>query len=150
MDITRDFTATVFIVHQEHTLLHRHKDLGILVPPGGHIEPGELPQEAAIREAREEAGLNIELYDSDPDFKPKGNARKLICPVHMLLENITPDHQHIDAIFFAASATSKLKPGKGESADLKWYTKQEVETTPMPDDVRILALEALSVFSGEF
>ena len=33
--------------------------------PGGHIEKNELPHEAAIREAKEETGLNIELYNSN-------------------------------------------------------------------------------------
>lgn len=29
------------------------------IPPGGHIEPGETPQDAAIREMEEELGLKI-------------------------------------------------------------------------------------------
>lgn len=34
--------------------------------PGGHIDPGETPQEAAIRETREESGLKIEITDPTP------------------------------------------------------------------------------------
>ena len=29
--------------------------------PGGHLEPGETPEQAAVREAREESGVEIEL-----------------------------------------------------------------------------------------
>jgi 8-oxo-dGTP pyrophosphatase MutT (NUDIX family) len=29
--------------------------------PGGRLEPGETPEEAAVREAREEAGIEVDL-----------------------------------------------------------------------------------------
>ena len=29
--------------------------------PGGRLEPGETPEQAAVREAREEAGIEVEL-----------------------------------------------------------------------------------------
>src|SRR6188472_2873662 len=43
---TRDFTVAVFVVHVGRVILHRHRKLGIWLPPGGHIEPNELPDEA--------------------------------------------------------------------------------------------------------
>ena len=52
--ITRDFTATTFVVHEGATLLLWHKKMQAWLPPGGHIDPGELPEEAALREVREE------------------------------------------------------------------------------------------------
>ena len=35
---------------------------------GGHIEPGETPQAAAIREAKEETGLKVELAPKNPVY----------------------------------------------------------------------------------
>ena len=58
--ITRDFTVAVFVVHSNHVLLHPHKKLGLWLPPGGHIDAPELPDDAAVREVREEAGIDIE------------------------------------------------------------------------------------------
>ncbi len=52
-----DFTASVYIVREGKVLLHKHKKLGIWLPPGGHIEPEEDPNQAALREAKEESGL---------------------------------------------------------------------------------------------
>ena len=42
-------------------LVKSHKWLGKYVVPGGHVELGERLEEAAVREAKEETGLDI--YD---------------------------------------------------------------------------------------
>jgi 8-oxo-dGTP pyrophosphatase MutT (NUDIX family) len=42
-------------------LVCRHADRDIWVVPGGLIEPGEHPAEAAVRETSEETGLTVEI-----------------------------------------------------------------------------------------
>jgi 8-oxo-dGTP pyrophosphatase MutT (NUDIX family) len=37
-------------------LLHRHRRIGRWLQPGGHIEPAEAPEAAALREVAEETG----------------------------------------------------------------------------------------------
>lgn len=56
-------TVGVFIFNQtgELLLLKSHKWPGKYVVPGGHVELGERIEDAAIREAKEETGLDI--YD---------------------------------------------------------------------------------------
>ena len=56
-------TVGVFIFNQrgELLLLESHKWPGAYVVPGGHVELGERLEEAAVREAREETGLDV--YD---------------------------------------------------------------------------------------
>lgn len=56
-------TVGVFIFNQkgEILLLESHKWPGAYVVPGGHVELGELLEETAVREAKEETGLDI--YD---------------------------------------------------------------------------------------
>ncbi len=33
-----DFTASVYVVYENKVLLHKHKKLGVWLPPGGHVE----------------------------------------------------------------------------------------------------------------
>jgi nucleoside triphosphatase len=56
-------TVGIFIFNWqgELLLLQSHKWPGVYVVPGGHVELGERLEEAAIREAIEETGLDI--YD---------------------------------------------------------------------------------------
>jgi nucleoside triphosphatase len=71
-------TVGVFIFNQkgELLLLKSHKWPGKYVVPGGHVELGERLEEAAIREAQEETGLdvydlkfiNFQQFIFDPSF----------------------------------------------------------------------------------
>lgn len=51
----------IFNAKDEVLLLQSHKWPGAYVVPGGHVELGERLEETAIREAKEETGLDI--YD---------------------------------------------------------------------------------------
>ena len=47
-------TGSALVIGPRGVLLHRHKKLGIWLQPGGHVDGGEAPWEAARREAGEE------------------------------------------------------------------------------------------------
>lgn len=75
-------TVGVFIFNEtdELLLLKSHKWPGHYVIPGGHVELGERIEDAAIREAKEETGLdiydlefiNFQEFIYDPSFwKPR-------------------------------------------------------------------------------
>jgi len=51
----------VVVVEDANVLLMRRRDFDIWGLPGGYVEPGESMAEAALREVREETGLEIEL-----------------------------------------------------------------------------------------
>lgn len=67
----------VLVIQDGRILVGDRKDNGLLCGPGGHIEAGETPEEAAVREAREEFGINVAelipvtaISDMPPDYCP--------------------------------------------------------------------------------
>jgi len=145
MEITRHFTATIMVVFDNKILLHMHKNLSLWLPVGGHIDRDELPEEAALREAKEESGLDVEIYKPDKSVE-MGDVVELLRPMHILLENINEFHQHIDLVYYGKANTSKLMPGPGEATNIKWFTKKELETlVGLPKNALKLSIEALNL-----
>ena len=108
--------------------------------PGGHLDENELPEEAAIRECKEETGLDVEIVDGGADFygrnRIQGTTMKL--PAAMFLENIPafggtaekpaqPEHQHMDFVF-VCRRKDPSQPIAPESPDdvVRWFTMDDV------------------------
>ena len=140
MASSRDFTATTFVVAEGKTLLLLHRKLGKWFPPGGHIEPGELPDEAALREVREESGLEVELLVPG---RPIGTIRMLPQPFCILLEDISPDHQHIDLIYFARVRGGALAPAEREAVEARWFSWDDLAAAEIAEDIRELGRQAI-------
>lgn len=56
------------IVDQGHILLGDHISSGLWLPPGGHVEPGEHPRDAVIRECAEELRMPARFTGDAPVF----------------------------------------------------------------------------------
>lgn len=142
-ELTRDFTVATFVVHAGRVLMLFHRKLKLWLPPGGHIDPHELPDEAAVREVREEAGIEVELVGergvdcADP--------RQLVRPEGIQLERIGPGHEHIDLIYFArplVDDTHTLNLAECEGGG--WYTPAELPALGATDEVTQWARRAVA------
>ena len=140
---TRDFTATTFVVHEQRTLLLHHRKLGMWLPPGGHIDPYELPNQAALREVREESGLVAELQDQGHKL---GRIQVLPQPYCILLEDISVGHQHIDLIYFARVCGGSLAHAEREASAARWYSWEELGAPEIAEDICELGRRAIESY----
>lgn len=148
--IDKHFTVSVFIVCKDKVLLHLHKKAKKILPLGGHIELNELPEEACIRESKEEAGLKINLYNP-LDIALKNSCdlsgeKLLINPMHTIFGEVNPNHYHIDFVYYATTNSFETCPENGESKILKWYSKEELnKSTNIQANILTMANEALEL-----
>jgi len=145
MEITRHFTASIFVVNNSEVLLHKHKKYDLILPVGGHIDRDELPSEAALREVKEETGLDVVLFNSnllnEIFFE---NSIELNRGEHLNLHKLGPQHEHIDFVFYASSKSRNLNPQKGESREFYWYSRKDILNSEIiSKEVKTYALEAL-------
>jgi ADP-ribose pyrophosphatase YjhB (NUDIX family) len=146
----RHFTVSVYIVHKDKVLLHLHKKAKKILPLGGHIEFNELPEEACIREAQEESGLKINIYNPLNNQLKKScelvGEKLLINPMYTIFGKINPEHYHIDFVYYATANSYDTIPDIGESNLLKWYNKEDLKNAyDIQHNVLTMANEALEL-----
>jgi 8-oxo-dGTP diphosphatase len=93
-------------------MLGDHRKSGLWLPPGGHVEDGEDPRRAVIREAREELGLQAETAT---DGRP-------------LFLTVTPTvgaNSHLDVslwfVLRVARDGAQIIPDPGEFKGVRWF-----------------------------
>ena len=129
-------TASAIVVNDagDKVALHLHKRLQMWLQPGGHIEEGESPWEGALREAREETGLEVRHHDGSP------------CFVHVDVHAGPKGHTHLDLRYLVRAPESAMNPAEGESPDVGWFAWAEAES--MADVGLIGALRAVKPLLG--
>jgi 8-oxo-dGTP pyrophosphatase MutT (NUDIX family) len=148
----RQFVASVYIIAKERVLLIYHRKLQKWLPAGGHVDPNELPSEAAIREAFEETGMEVELLSDEHLWVDRWNAKSFPRPFLCLLEEIPaykeqPAHQHIDNVYIGRTIGGHEKINETETEGLRWFSWEEIQD--LEDDQDIFA-ETKSVLQSIF
>jgi ADP-ribose pyrophosphatase YjhB (NUDIX family) len=122
------FTASVLIVDNNKLLLLKQNRSKFWLLPGGHIEDGELPHEAVIREVKEETNLDIEILQVVDEKARTEIVTPLPIPFAMRLLPCR-DKKDIDFTFTAKVIGGELKIDN-ESEKAKWFTKEEIINDP--------------------
>lgn len=117
---TTHVTASVLVVSARGLILHKHKRLGIWLQPGGHIDQGERPEDAAVRECLEETGLAAEHFSGRPAL------------AHVDTHDGPRGHYHLDLRYLLACPDADPCPPEGESQDVRWFAWHELEDNSEP------------------
>ena len=145
-----DLTVGSFIFHENLVLLILHKKLNMWLPVGGHIEKDETPDDAIIREAKEETNLDISLLHI-PTIPQIGNViRHLATPFYVNIHNVG-NHNHVGFYYISyVEDPSLLQINKDEVLDAKWFTQQEVvDSLFVSNEVKLLIGKAFSVLEKD-
>jgi ADP-ribose pyrophosphatase YjhB (NUDIX family) len=120
-----DFTVTPFIVFEDKVLFVNHPKYGMWIPPGGHVELDQDPDEALMAEIVEETGLEVEILNPKP--KAAVPDRKfLYTPSFMDVHDANPPHRHIALIYFAIAKSGKFTKSD-EHDDMRWLSGTELD-----------------------
>lgn len=145
-----DFTVAIFVVKGGRILLIHHRNLNKWLPLGGHIELDEDPEAAALREAKEESGLDVELVGERAPTTGPGT-RALIAPRFLDIHRISDTHEHIGMIYWARPKNGTLTLAPSEHHDIRWCTSADLDRLEpaMSDAVKWYCRKALEEMKGQ-
>ncbi len=122
--VIRDGKILFLIRNKKNDTVHKQ---GFYVSLGGKIEPGESIEDAAKREAQEEAGITIR------ELQPKGV---------LYFKNFGPHKDDwVDFLFFAEEFTGE--PKDGNEGAFVWVDIDKIHTLPMYEGDKVYLHEAL-------
>jgi 8-oxo-dGTP pyrophosphatase MutT (NUDIX family) len=126
-----DLCVDTFVVNDGAVLLRLHEKYNYWGAPGGHIDPGEDANEAALREVWEEVGLKVELVGPVGWQKQDTETNKdLVPPLFVNRHPITTTHDHSCFVFVARSDSREIKPQTtaDQGVECRWCTQADLDT----------------------
>jgi len=118
--------ASVLIADERGRVLLIHEDYGRhrWGLPGGRHEPGESIEETAIREAKEETNLDVELGELIGEYMIVSAAGQELLGV---------------SVFTATIVGGELAPNEGEIAEVGWFDPNDLPHPPTDVGPRAIA-----------
>ncbi len=164
------FTSSGVLIHQDKILLIKHKKLGIWLAPGGHLDPNELPHQAAEREFWEETGIKVKAINLDKLYSTKDSQNlpsPLITNLHWIckenyqarLSSKQPNkrhkskkwpkgcEQHVVFIYLVKAVSGvKYKQNIEETDGIAWFKSAQIKDLQTTEDIK----NELQYFFKEF
>jgi 8-oxo-dGTP pyrophosphatase MutT (NUDIX family) len=130
------YTATGFVLNKnrDKILFIFHKKLQLWLPPGGHVDEGELPHEAVLREVFEETGVRAHIIDpigvlNLTEDEPE---KQMPTPYAIFHEKIPAygniaAHLHYDFLYHMQAVEEAIRHAEREVVEAQWFDWQQVQ-----------------------
>lgn len=122
--------VNVAVIHENKILLTQRDDFETWVLPSGGVEDGESIAKAALRETKEETGLDVELIR--------------LVGVYSRISNMSPVHA---IVFTAQPVGGEIKCQEGETIAVEWFAFDELPS-PLSAGHKRRIEDAISGVSG--
>ncbi|MCB9493785.1 MAG: NUDIX domain-containing protein [Epsilonproteobacteria bacterium] len=154
----QDFTASAYVLSKnaDRILLMLHKKIGLWLAPGGHLEGWEVPHEAALREVREETGVQARIVN--PYFELGVHNKmetQLPTPLfvweHRIFDRETGKqqvHEHLDLCYLAQALDESVVVNEAESEGVQWFTLEQVQQLETTEAVKKVCAFVLGQLCG--
>ena len=139
-----DLVVAGYTVHKGRVLLIHHRKSNLWLPPGGHIDENEVPDDALLREIKEELNLDVEIVDMGDAPKKTNVLRHLALPFHVNVHR-AGDHNHCCFYYLCSVKEPAIKHNKLEVKDFMWFSPEDLDNELVPPDVKDIALKALEL-----
>lgn len=116
---------TLYDAKSQSFLIVDHINSGLRLPAGGHVDPGELPYDCAVREAYEELGVVAKITSQFGDR-----------PQFISVTQTIGQGSHIDVVLwyvFAGDPEVHYVYEKREMNGYQWLSIPEILSTPLQD-----------------
>lgn len=128
--------ATLCRDSEHRILLVRQRDSGRWSTPGGAIEPGESPTQAAIRETQEETGFEVTI---------EGLRTALGGPEYRTTYPNGDELSYVALVFDATVIGGSPTPDGDETIDVAWFALGEL--TDLPQEKFLTLLRSANVLA---
>jgi ADP-ribose pyrophosphatase YjhB (NUDIX family) len=112
----------------DEILLIRRSDNDNWALPGGAVDLGESLTQAAVRETREESGIECEITGVSGIYTD---------PRHVMLYTSNGEVRQEFSVVLTARATGGQPATSSESSDVRWTTLSDVDALPMDSSMRL-------------
>lgn len=140
-----DLVVAGYIIHDDKILLIHHGRLNLWLPPGGHIEKNETPDQAILREIKEEVNLDVELLQRS-NTPVEGNVKQSLALPFAVNVHPADDHDHCCLFYLCKPKNPEELKINHELKGYEWFSLEDLEKDHVPIDVRNNGIEAFKLF----
>jgi ADP-ribose pyrophosphatase YjhB (NUDIX family) len=132
------------IVSGSKVLLVKHTKLKKWLLPGGHLKANEIPDDAVVREVKEETNLDFKFLDYSKLAGSSDEIETVAMPYYATFHSVG-DHDHYCLCYRGRAKNVASLRGNRESSEIGWFNAKQVkELKDAPESVKRVAISCLS------